>query len=151
MDLSAPFCFNFRGKMASKRKEDIVVDKDFNYLTVDFKTMDDYDKYNNWARKNSRPVKVPTEDFYKKVRVKFQRFDQPENVLKARLRNREIDWRGQLKPGRIYDLAPPVIKFLNSLATPIFEDGIIEPGNDKKEPIKVGERCRFSCQVLDFL
>ena len=137
--------------MASRRKEDIQVEKDFDPLKMDFKTMEDYDKYNNWARKNGRPVKVPTEDFHKKFRVKFQRFDQPENVLKARLRTREIDWKGQLKPGKVYDMALPVMKFLNRLHTPIYEDGVIGPESDKKETIKVGEKSRFSCQVLDYI
>jgi len=137
--------------MAQKRREDIEVAKDFDPLKMDFKTMDDYDKYNNWARKNGRPVKVPTEDFHKKLRVKFQRFDQPENVLKSRLRTREIDWKGQLKPGKTYDMAMPVIRFLNGLHTPIFEDGIIEPGSEKREPVKIGEKSRFSCQVLDYV
>lgn len=139
--------------MASRRKEDIVVDKEFDYVTMALLNMEDYDKYNNWARKQGRPVKVPTEDsgIHKKVRVKFQRFDQPENVLKSRLRTREIDWKGQLKPGKVYDLSLPVVRFLNRLATPIFEEHPIEPGSKKTETKQVGEKSRFSCQVLDFI
>lgn len=139
--------------MAARRKEDIVVDKDFDYTTMALLTMDDFDKYNNWARKQGRPVKVPDENspVHKKVRIKFQRFDQPENVLKTRLRTREIDWKGQLKPGKIYDLVLPVVRFLNRLATPIFEEVPIEPGSKRTETKQVGEKSRFSCQVLDFI
>lgn len=137
--------------MAQRRKEDIKIDENFDYTSMDFKTMDDYDKYNKWARKEGRPVKVPDENFHKKFRVKFQRFDQPENLLKTRLRCREIDWRGELKPGKVYDLALPVIKFLNRLSTPIFEEVPIEAGSKKTETKQVGEKSRFSCQVLDFV
>lgn len=66
--------------------------------------------YNKWARKNKLPVKCPTEDFYPKMKVRFQRFDQPQNVLKCRVRNKEIDWSGQLIPGCVYELCLPVIK-----------------------------------------
>lgn len=139
--------------MAARRKEDIVVDKEFDYATMALLTMEDYDKFNNWARKQGRPVRVPGEDspVHKKVRVKFQRFDQPENVLKSRLRTREIDWKGQLKPGKVYDLPIPVVRFLNRLATPIFEEKAVEPGSKKTETTQVGEKSRFSCQVLDFI
>lgn len=135
----------------SKRREDIVVDKNFDPHTCEFKTMDDYDKYNRWARSEKRPVKVPTEDFYPKATIKFQRFDQPENVLKARVRNREIDWQGQLKPGCIYKLAHPVIKFLNRLATPKFEEvAVNDGGSTRTETKQTSEISRFSCQIIDF-
>jgi hypothetical protein len=139
--------------LASKRKEDIKVDENFDYTTMELNTMDDYDKYNRWARRNSRPVKVPTEDspIHKKVRVKFQRFDQPENVLKARLRSREIDWKGQLIPGKVYDLALPAVRFLNRLSTPIYQEVPVEAGSKRTETKQVGEKSRFSCQVLDFI
>lgn len=137
----------------NRRKEDIVIDKEFDYVTMPLNTMEDYDKYNNWARKQGRPVKVPTENspVHKKVRIKFQRFDQPENVLKSRKRCREIDWKGQLKPGKVYDLALPVVKFINGLSTPIFEERPIEPGSKRTETVQVGENSRFSCQFLDFV
>ncbi len=139
--------------MAARRKEDIVIDKEFDYATMALLTMEDYDKFNNWARKQGRPVRVPDENspVHKKVRVKFQRFDQPENVLKSRLRTREIDWKGQLKPGKVYDLPLPVVRFLNRLSTPIFEEQPIEPGSKRTETKQVGEKSRFSCQVLDFI
>lgn len=47
--------------------------------------------YNKYARKNKIPVKAPTEDFYPKMKVRFQRFEQPTNVLKCRVRNKDID------------------------------------------------------------
>lgn len=136
-----------------RRREDIVVDKDFDYVSMDLNTMEDYDKYNKWARSQGRPVKVPGVDspVHKKVKCKFQRFDQPENVLKFRLRTREIDFRGQLKPGKVYDLPLPVARHLNRLATPIYEERPIEPGSKRTETVQVGERNRFSCQVLDVL
>jgi hypothetical protein len=139
-----------------KSAEDSVIDEvkeDFDYENPKFKTMDDYDKYNKWARKNKIPVKVPTEDFYKKRRCKFQRMDaQKENVLKVRKRCREIDWQGQLKHGGIYYLCDPIITFLNTLATPIFAQVDVNDGGPvRKETKQVGEECRFSCQVLDFL
>jgi hypothetical protein len=139
--------------MAARRKEDIMIDEGFDYTSMALLTMEDYDKYNRWARKQGRPVKVPNEEsaVHKKVRVKFQRFDQPENVLKSRLRTREIDWKGQLKPGKVYDLSLPVVRFLNRLSTPIFEEVKIEPGSKYTETKQVGEKNRFSCQLLDLL
>jgi hypothetical protein len=47
--------------------------------------------YNKYARKNKIPVKVPGEEFYPKMKVRFQRFEQPTNVLKCRIRNKDID------------------------------------------------------------
>jgi hypothetical protein len=138
-----------------KKREEPVVDKDFDPMKCEFKTMDDYDKFNAWVRKTGRheghKVRVPTEDFYKKVKIKFQRFDQVENLLKARCRNRDIDWTGQLKPGGTYYLAPPVITYLNNLSTPIYEEvKVTEDGVTRTETRQTGERSRFSCQVLEF-
>lgn len=139
--------------MAPTKKDATLPVEEFDYTTMELNTMEDYDKYNRWARKNNRPVKVPTENspVHKKVRVKFQRFDQPENVLKTRLRTREIDWKGQLKPGKVYDLPLPVVKFLNRLATPIYEEKAVEPGSKKTETVQTGEKSRFSCQFLDYV
>lgn len=118
--------------------------------SFEIKTLADFDKYNKMARKLKRPVKVPDESYYKKIKVKFQRFDQPENVLKAWVRNKGIEWRGQLKPGCVYDLPLPVVQFLNSRAVPIFAEVKVNDGSETKtETRQVGERSRFSCQVLD--
>lgn len=118
--------------------------------------LEHFDIYNKWARKNKRPVKVPTEDFYPKVKVRFQRFDQPTNVLNCRMRKKNIDWSGQLIPGCVYELALPVVQWLVTLAEPIFAEVKIK--NDagggrfieKSETRQVGERPRFSCQPLEF-
>ncbi len=108
--------------------------------------------YNKWARKNKMPIKSPTEDFYDKYKVRFQRFDQPDNVLKCRLRTNEIDWRGQLKPGNMYDLPLPVIQWLNSLAEPIFAEVAVNDGSGtRSETRQVGERARFSCQSMEYI
>jgi hypothetical protein len=96
-------------------------------------------------------IRVPDESFYKKIKVKFQRFEQQENVLKCRVRNKQIDWRGQLKSGGTYYLPVPVIKFLNNLAVPVFEEVKTEHGNVvHTETKQVSERARFSCNVLEF-
>jgi hypothetical protein len=96
-------------------------------------------------------VKVPDESYHKKVRIKFQRFDQPENILKAIVRNKDIDWRGQLKPGHEYELPIPVVKYLNKLAVPIFSEVKVNDGGDMiTETRQTGEKNRFSCQVIDF-
>lgn len=119
--------------------------------TYEFKTLEDFTIYNRWARKNKMPVRVPTEDYHKKVKVRFQRFDQPENVLKTMVRNKDIDWRGQLIPGQTYTLAKPVVKFLNALSEPLYKEVPVNDGSSTKyETKQVGERSRFSCQVLDF-
>lgn len=139
-------------------------DAPFDFDTFEPKTLDDFAIWNYHARKAFRdakklnpkcdppiPVKVPDASFHKHIKVKFQRFDQPENVLKVHVRNREIDWRGQLKPGCIYDLPAPVVKFLNRLAVPIFAEVKVEDGGETKTETKqVGERSRFSCQQLEF-
>lgn len=121
------------------------------YESFQPKTLEDFEKYNKWARQNKRRVKVPTEEFHKKVKVKFQRFDQPENVLKARVRNKDIDWTGQLIPGGIYDLPLPVVKFLNSLSTPKYAEVKVDKGGETiTETQKVGEIQRFSCQLMEY-
>jgi hypothetical protein len=138
-------------------------DKPFDFDTFELKTLQDYQIYNLHCHKAFReakkhnprcdppfPVKVPDETFHKHMKVKFQRFDQPENVLKTHIRTAEIDWRGQLKPGCIYDLPLPVIRFLNRLATPIFAEVKVDNGGETKtETRQVGERNRFSCHLME--
>jgi len=129
-----------------------VKEKPFDIDTFQIKTLADFDTYNAAARKLKRPVKVPDASYHKHVKVKFQRFDQPENVLKVWVRNKAIDWKGQLKPGKIYDLPMPVVAFLNRLVTPIFAEVKSEEGGSTiTETKQVGERNRFSCQQLEFV
>src|SRR5579864_9448597 len=123
--------------------------KPFDFDTCELKTIEDYNLWNLHARKAFREakkvnpkcnppiaIKVPDESFHQKVRVKFQRFDQPENVLKVFVRNKDIDWRGQLKPGCIYDLPVPVVRFLNRLAVPIFAEVDVDNGGEVKRETK---------------
>jgi len=137
----------------------------FDFDTFELKTIEDYKTWNLHAHKAFReakkhnprcdppiPVKVPDESFHKKIKVKFQRFDQPENVLKVHVRNNEIDWKGQLKPGCTYELPLPVVRFLNRLAVPVFAEVKVENGGDvRTETKQVGERNRFSCHALELL
>lgn len=156
--------------MSKKEKPEVVeevkvAEKPFDFDTHEFKTLEDYALWNLHARKAFReakkhnprcdppiPVRVPGEDFHKKMKVKFQRFDQPENVLKVHVRNTEIDWKGQLKPGCTYELPLPVIRFLNRLAVPIFAEVKVENGGEvKTETRQVGERNRFSCHLMEIV
>lgn len=130
-----------------KKQEEKEIDPE----TFEFKTLEDFKTFNRWARKNKLPIRVPTAEYHKHVKIKFQRFDQPENVLKARVRNRDIDWSGQLIPGKVYELPLPVVKFLNQLSEPIFKEVPVGDGSSTTyETRQVGEKSRFSCQVLDF-
>jgi hypothetical protein len=132
------------------KKEELYMDIE----TMPLVTLDDYRRYNIEARKINRDkgkitykIKVPPTDLHKHYKVRFQRFDQQENVLKCIRRNAEIDWRGQLKSGCIYTLPLPVINFLNNLAEPIFSEVTLEDGT--KEVQQTGQKARFSCQMLD--
>ena len=132
----------------------------FNFEGFKFETIADFDIYNAEVRKHNRMcvherqkmrVKVPDETFYKKFKTKFYRFEQPENVLKVRVRNKEIDYTGQLKSGGTYMLPMPVINFLNKLATPEFAEVKTEHGNAvHTETKQVGERPRFSCNIVEY-
>ncbi len=132
----------------------------FDFDSFEFKTIEDFAVYNSHVRKHNRlclhernkmKVKVPDESFHKKVNIKFQRMEQPENVLKVRVRNKDIDWKGELKSGGTYMLPVPVIKFLNNLAIPVFEEVKVEYGSaTHTETRQVSERNRFACNVLDF-
>lgn len=133
--------------------------EEFDFDNFEFKTLKDFEIYNAQVRKHNRKclhdrnkmkVKIPDESYYKKVEIKFQRFDQPENILKVRVRNKDIDWKGQLKPGCKYSLPIPVIKFLNALAVPIYEEVKVDGSSTRTETVRTGERPRFSCQVLEF-
>lgn len=134
--------------------------ENFDFDSFKFETIADFDIYNSHVRKHNRlclhdrnkmKVRVPDESFHKKVKIKFQRFDQPENVLKVRVRTKDIDWKGQLKAGGTYTLPVPVVKFLNNLAIPIFAEVKSEHGSAvHSETKQVGERNRFACNVLDF-
>lgn len=145
------------------KAEQAELEKPFDFDTCELKTLEDYAQWNLHAHKAFReakkhnprcdppiPVKVPDESFHKKMKVKFQRFDQPENVLKVKCRTKDIDWIGQLKPGCTYDLPLPVIRFLNNLSVPIFAEVKVENGGETKtETRQVGERNRFSCHLLE--
>lgn len=134
---------------------------EFDFDTFECKTIADVELWNMHARKAHRKarltdkhaqppyaIKVPTGDMHPQATVKFQRFDQPQNVLKMRVRNKDIDWKGQLKPGRRYTLPVPVIKFLNDLSYPIYGEVNVDDGGETiKETRVIGETNRFSCQV----
>ncbi len=132
----------------------------FDFDSFKLETLEDFDVYNAHVRKHNRlclhdrnkmKIKVPDESFYKKFKTKFYRFQQPENVLKVRVRNKEIDWTGQLKSGGTYMLPMPVINFLNKLATPEFKEVKTEHGNAvHTETKQVGETPRFSCNILEY-
>ncbi len=118
--------------------------------------LEHFEPYNRYARKNKIPVKSPTEDFYPKMKVRFQRFEQPTNVLKCRVRKKGIDWKGELIPGCVYDLCMPVIQWLTGLSEPIYAEVKMKHDTgggryvEKTETRQVGERARFSCQPLEF-
>lgn len=132
----------------------------FDFDSFKFEKVEDFEVYNAHVRKHNRlclhernkmKVKVPDESFYKKYKTKFYRFQQPENVLKARVRNKDIDWSGQLKSGGTYMLPMPVINFLNKLASPEFEEVKTEHGNAvHSETKQVRETPRFSCNILEY-
>lgn len=144
--------FKIRGIMAKKKEEDSVkkeIESLAELMRFEIESLDDFDIYNRGARLFGRPVKSPSEEYHEKMTVKFQRFDQPENVLKTRVRNKDIDWTGALKPGKTYDLPVPVVKFLNSLAVPIYEEVEVKDGGETvRETQQVGERPRFSCMPV---
>lgn len=149
-------------KPVSKQEEE-ELKKPFDFDTFEIKTVEDFHTWNMHAHKAFReakkmnpkcdppiPVRVPDASFHKTVKVKFQRFDQPENVLKVKRRTKDIDWRGELKPGCNYDLPIPIVKYLNSLAVPIFAEVKVENGGEvRTETRQVGERNRFSCHLLE--
>lgn len=133
----------------------------FDFETFKFEKIEDFDVYNAHVRKHNRlclhernkmKVKIPDASFYKLYKTKFNRFEQRENVLKVRVRNKEIDWSGQLKSGGTYMLPLPVINFLNALAVPEFAEVKVEHGNAvHTETKQVGEIPRFSCSVLEYV
>jgi hypothetical protein len=132
----------------------------FDFDEFKIEKLEYFDIYNAHVRKHNRlclhernkmKVKVPTASFYKLFKTKFHRFQQHENILKVRVRNKEIDWTGQLKSGGTYMLPMPVISFLNRLATPEFAEVKTEHGNaTHTETKQVGETPRFSCNVLEY-
>ncbi len=145
-----------RGAEAPQKEE---IEK-FDFETFQFTSLADFDVYNSHVRRHNRlclhernkmKVKVPDESFHKKVKVKFHKMQQAENVQKVRVRNKDIDWEGQLKSGGTYLLPVPVVKFLNRLSTPIFQEVKTEHGNAvHSETKQVGEEPRFSCSVVEF-
>lgn len=130
----------------------------FDFDTFEFKTLEDFEIYNAQVRKHNRncvfernkmKIKVPDASFHKQYEVKFNKFEQRENIQKVRVRNKDIDWTGQLKSGGTYVLPMPVIEFLNGLATPEFAEVKTEHGNAvHTETKQIGEIPRFSCNIL---
>ena len=67
------------------------------------------------------------------------------------MRRKDIDWEGQLIPGQIYDLPTPVVKYLNAISEPIYGEVAVNDGSGTKSETKqIGEKSKFSCQVVDF-
>lgn len=132
----------------------------FDFDNFQFTKLEDFEVYNSHVRKHNRmclhdrnklKIKVPDESFYKKLKIKFNRFDQPENVLKVKMRTKDIDWEGQLKPGSTYWLPQPVVKYLNDKAVPVFGEVKVDDGGaTRTETKQIGERPRFSCSIVDF-
>lgn len=132
----------------------------FDFESFKCENLADFDVYNSHVRKHNRnclhernkmKVRVPDESFYKLYKTKFNRFEQRENVLKVRVRNKQIDWSGQLKSGGTYMLPLPVINFLNALSVPEFAEVKTDHGNAvHTETKQVGEIPRFSCSVLEY-
>lgn len=132
----------------------------FDFDTFKIEKIEDFEVYNHHVRKHNRnclhernkmKIKVPDASFYKLHKVKFHRFQQHENILKAIVRNKDIHWEGQLKSGGTYMLPMPVIAFLNKLATPEFAEVKTEHGNAiHTETKQVGETPRFSCNIIEY-
>lgn len=139
--------------MPKKYKEDPIINEDgFDPEDELPSKLEHFPIYNKWARKNKLPVKSPDESFYTKVKVRFQRFEQPGNVLKCYIRNKDIEWKGQLRPGGVYELPLPVVRWLNTIAEPIFAEVKVDDGGEtKSETRQVGEKARFSCQPLEYM
>ncbi len=152
-------------KQKEEKVEAPVASLPFDFDTFEIKSIEDVYTWNIYCRKAFREakkqnpkcdppfhVKVPEASFHKHLKVKFQRFDQPENLLKVRRRTKEIDWEGQLKPGCVYDLPVPIINYLNSLSVPIFAEVKVENGGETKTETKqIGERNRFSCHLMEIM
>lgn len=112
-------------------------------------TLEDYRHYARQARKLGRPVKIPPGHLHKQVKFKFERFDQPENVLKFIVVNENIDWRGELIPGQIYTLPEPVVTHLNNRSVPIYGEVPVNDGGPTRTETKlIGERSRFNCKYV---
>ena len=132
----------------------------FDFDNFKIEKLEDFEVYNSYVRKHNRnclhernkmKIKVPDESFYKLFKTKFMKMEQRENVQKVRVRNKDIDWTGQLKSGGTYMLPLPVINFLNGLSTPEFAEVKTEHGNAvHTETKQVGESPRFSCNVLEY-
>lgn len=139
--------------MAKKFKEEIIENEDGFDPENELPTkLEHFPIYNKWARKNKLPVKCPDESFYPKVKVRFQRFEQPHNVLKCYMKNKDIEWKGQLRPGGVYHLPLPVVKWLNSLSEPIYAEVKVDDGGETRSETKqVGEKARFSCQPMEYM
>jgi hypothetical protein len=142
--------------MKSNKKEEPSLEAEYNPAEEMPSKLEHFPIYAKYARKNKLPVKCPTEDHYPKMKVRFQRFDQPQNVLKCRIRNKDIDWQGQLIPGCVYELCMPVIQWLTSISEPVYAEVKVkhDAGGgkyvEKTETRQVSERARFSCQPLEF-
>lgn len=120
-------------------------------LDMPLKTLEDYKKYNIQARKAGIPVKIPPAELHRQIKIKFERFDQPENVLKFCVVNQHIDFTGELKPGRVYTLPEPVVRHLDSRASPVFAEVEVKDGSETRtETRQVSERSRFMCRVMDY-
>lgn len=114
------------------------------------KTIEDYKEYNMQARRAGVPVKIPPAHLHKQFKIKFERFDQPDNVLKFCVVNENIDFTGQLIPGKTYVLPEPVVRHLDSRCFAVYGEVEVKDGSETKiETRQVGERSRFICRFIE--
>ena len=91
-------------------------------------TMRDYRLYNEEARKLNKklrmcryPIKPCPVELHPKIRVKFQRMDQPSNPLPVYKSDDIIDFKETLIPGQVYDLPEYIVHYLSEKGNPVWE------------------------------
>lgn len=137
--------------MAKKQTVNVILEQpsDVRLDDLPLDSIEDYRAYNKEAQKQRKPLKIPPNEMHEQVEVRFNRFDQPENVLKFYKRCAEFEYKGQWMPGSTYICPRPVMDYLNGLSTPIYAEVKVDDGGQvKTETKQVGERPRFSCQLI---
>ena len=110
-------------------------------------TLEDYRKYNKEARANGWRLKFPPHELHEIQKVKVTRLDgQGRNHIKVRLvtmaHGMEIDYKGTIVPGEVYELPTPVIKHLERLAYPEYQQ--IKNPDGTSQTVETGKLPRFA-------
>lgn len=139
-----------RGRARKSEIGQAVLVREENFDDIEKMSLDsfeDYELYNSKARKLGMPVKCPPLHLHKHLRCKVSRLDgQGNNAIRARKRDKSIDFDETIMPGQEVEIPEVIVDFLHSLQYPQYKQ--INHPDGTSETVFSHNMPRFAVQVL---